>query len=282
MLLDAHGLAQLFDELLNAQWQPERVGPFGIWKSVAPWPHPIRPLAGTNVTAADLDALAARLAELGMNPNIEWVLDEHPELEGLLLERGAEIVRTPALAYDETTSIEAPQLPSGYRVYKQQADDPARDLLAGRTVGDLSFGNAGLAVGSVGASERDAQIAEGLESDAGRAYVDYSRLRLVSDDFDMLVIADADGIVARAAVLSGAAGSELAGVATLPAYRRQGLAAAITHAAIASVSSAGKLPLALTAADEDVARIYERLGFIRVATAGESQLPAVSEPSSTP
>jgi GNAT superfamily N-acetyltransferase len=282
MVIGAHGVARLFDELLNAQWQPEIVGPFGIWKSVAPWPHPIRPLAGTRVTDGDLDALAARLAELGLNPNIEWVLDEHPELEGLLAARGAEIVRTPALVYNEAAPVVTPSLPPRFRVFRQTSTDSPEEILAARAVGDLGFGNAGLHIGSVGAVERDAQVAEGLASDAGRAYVDYSRLRLASDDFAMFVIADEGGLVARAAVLSGAAGSEIAGVATLPAYRRQGLAAVITHAAIAYVSSTGKLPLALTAADADVARVYERLGFVRVATAGESQLPVVSEPISTP
>jgi GNAT superfamily N-acetyltransferase len=213
-----------------------------------------------------------------VNPHLEWVFDEHPELAALLEARGADIVRTPALVLDESAPIESPMLPSGFRVFRLNATDSDETILASRAVGDLGFGNAGTAIGTVGGSDRDAQVSEGLSSDAGRAFIKYSQLRLASDDFAMFVIADGGGLVARAAVLSGVAGSEIAGVATLPAYRRKGLAAAITHAAIAYVSSTGKLPLALTAADIDVARVYERLGFVRVATAGESQLPAVSEP----
>jgi GNAT superfamily N-acetyltransferase len=272
MVIDASAVARLFDGLLDAQWRPERVGPFGIWKSVAPWPHPIRPVAGTRVTDADLDALGARLAELKMNPNIEWVLDEHPELAGLLARRGSEIVRTPALVLDEALSLAAPELPPGFRVARLSPSDSDELILASRAVGDLGFGNPGTAISEVGGAARNAQVADGLDTDAGHAFIEFSRVRLASDGFAMFVISDADGLVARAAVLSGAAGSEVAGVAVLPAYRRRGLAAAITFAAVAYVASTGKSPIALTAASDDVARIYERLGFVRVTTSGESQL----------
>jgi ribosomal protein S18 acetylase RimI-like enzyme len=57
--------------------------------------------------------------------------------------------------------------------------------------------------------------------------------------------------------------TELVGIATLPEYRRQGIAAAVTaHAAEAAFASGVDLVF-LTTASEDAARIYERIGFQR-------------------
>jgi len=281
MTVAAHDLAQLFDGLLNAQGKPERVGPFGIWTSVAPWPHPVRPIAGTRITDKDLQLLVERLGALGVHPAIEWVIEEHPELEALLLARGAEIDRAPTLALNESAIGAAPSLPAGYVVLQQRPDDSDADLLVARVVADLSFSNPGVGIGEVGISKRDEMLGQRLTTEAGRNYVDFVRARLLSGDLALFVINGLEGTVAGAAVLSGAAGTEIAGVATLPAYRRQGLAAAITHAAVEYVRNNDKLPLAMSAADTDVARIYERNGFVRVATTGEAHLPDQT-PSTAP
>lgn len=61
--------------------------------------------------------------------------------------------------------------------------------------------------------------------------------------------------------------SEIVGVGTLPTARRRGLALAVTAALIADARSRGVETVFLSAGDDDVARIYARLGFRRVATA---------------
>jgi predicted GNAT family acetyltransferase len=61
--------------------------------------------------------------------------------------------------------------------------------------------------------------------------------------------------------------SEIAGVGTLPAARRRGLALAVTAALVADAGTRGVETVFLSAGDDDVARIYARLGFRRVATA---------------
>ncbi|WP_329087600.1 GNAT family N-acetyltransferase [Streptosporangium sp. NBC_01469] len=61
--------------------------------------------------------------------------------------------------------------------------------------------------------------------------------------------------------------SEIVGVGTLPAARRRGLALAVTAVLIADARSRGVKTVFLSAGDEDVARIYARLGFRRVGTA---------------
>jgi len=50
-------------------------------------------------------------------------------------------------------------------------------------------------------------------------------------------------------------------VATLPPPRRRGLGAAITGALVDDARAAGVETIFLSAAGDDVARVYERLGF---------------------
>jgi predicted GNAT family acetyltransferase len=61
--------------------------------------------------------------------------------------------------------------------------------------------------------------------------------------------------------------SEIVGVGTLPTARRRGLALAVTAALVADARSRGVETVFLSAGDDDVARIYSRLGFRRIATA---------------
>jgi len=61
--------------------------------------------------------------------------------------------------------------------------------------------------------------------------------------------------------------TEVAGVGTLPAFQRQGLAGAVTSALVADALFRGCTTIFLSAADEAVARVYQRLGFTRVGTA---------------
>jgi ribosomal protein S18 acetylase RimI-like enzyme len=60
---------------------------------------------------------------------------------------------------------------------------------------------------------------------------------------------------------------EIVGVGTLPAARPRGLARAVTAALVADARSRGAATVFLSAGDDDVARVYARLGFRRVATA---------------
>ncbi|MFI9722389.1 GNAT family N-acetyltransferase [Streptomyces sp. NPDC052396] len=62
--------------------------------------------------------------------------------------------------------------------------------------------------------------------------------------------------------------SEIVGVGTLPSARRQGLAAAVTAELVRDAGARrGVATVFLSAGDEDIARLYARLGFRRVGTA---------------
>ncbi len=61
--------------------------------------------------------------------------------------------------------------------------------------------------------------------------------------------------------------TEIVGVGTLPSVRRQGYAAAVTSALVADAQARGIETIFLSAGDEDVARIYARIGFRPIGTA---------------
>ena len=58
--------------------------------------------------------------------------------------------------------------------------------------------------------------------------------------------------------------AEIVAVATLPEVRRRGLAGAVTALLARHAWEHGVPTLLLSAQDDDVARIYERVGFRRV------------------
>ena len=78
---------------------------------------------------------------------------------------------------------------------------------------------------------------------------------------------DDDGPVAVGTLRPSGDVAEIVAVATLPAARRRGFGAAITAALVEHALAHGIKTLFLSAADDDVARVYERLGFRRAATA---------------
>ena len=61
--------------------------------------------------------------------------------------------------------------------------------------------------------------------------------------------------------------TEIVGVGVLPAHRRQGIAGHLTWALAQDAASAGASTVFMSAGSDDVARVYEGVGFRRVGTA---------------
>ena len=126
----------------------------------------------------------------------------------------------------------------------------------------VAFGHPGTAAGLAGAIERDKIAADHDEGTMGMLR---DRLRV-------------GAIGARRGVRPGwapAAGScqplagvaEITGVGVLPSARRMGLGGAVAAALARQALRRGVQTVFLSASDDDVARVYARLGFERIGTA---------------
>jgi ribosomal protein S18 acetylase RimI-like enzyme len=158
-----------------------------------------------------------------------------------------------------------PPPPDGVEIGLVDADDDLA-MLAG--VADVAFGEPGTAVGTANAAAA-AAAARRLSAET----LAFQRGRMLAG----LTVA----VCARVAGVTAAVGwhqpldgvSEIVGVSTLPAYRRRGLGAAVTGALVADALERGVGTAFLSADGDDVARVYERVGFSRVATACSAAPP---------
>lgn len=141
------------------------------------------------------------------------------------------------------------------------ADDPL--LTAAVTVPALAFGSPGTAVGEAGPAELAAAMAE-PSAEEGRARVSGK----LAAGTSAMAAAVRDGVVLCSGMHNPVGDvAEVVGVGTLPSARRQGLALGVTAALVAEALARGARTVFLSAGDEDVARVYARIGFRRVATA---------------
>jgi predicted GNAT family acetyltransferase len=101
------------------------------------------------------------------------------------------------------------------------------------------------------------------------------RQRMAEGRTVTVVAEDEDGVVAVGSHQPVDDVTEVVGVGTLPAARRRGLGAAVTAALVADARLGGAEIVFLSAGSDDIARVYGRLGFERVGTAGLAA-PAVS------
>lgn len=141
------------------------------------------------------------------------------------------------------------------------ADDPL--LTAAVTVPALAFAAPGTAPGGAGPAELAAAMAE------PRAEERRDRVAgMLASGRTGMAAAVRDGVVLCSGQYNPVGDvAEVVGVGTLPSARRQGLALGVTAALVARALEEGARTVFLSAGDEDVARIYGRLGFRRVATA---------------
>jgi ribosomal protein S18 acetylase RimI-like enzyme len=239
-------------------------GAFTLFVSRTPWAYYARPALGLGrpIAKADLEILAARCAERGVGLDIEWVHQVRPELERLAGDFGLRVEPRALLVADPAQVHAAPARDVRIRIVAH--DDP--ELPAGRAIAEVSFGFAGTAGGAPGAAERDEARAE-LSPELIAHLRRRARLGL---NVTALAETDADGVVATGSHQPIETTAEVVSVATLPCARRRGIAAALTARLAQDALGRGVSTLLLTASDDDVARIYERVGFRRIGVAFEA------------
>jgi GNAT superfamily N-acetyltransferase len=247
----------------------ESVGPFELFLREGPgWPYYARPrLGATDISPGDVQAVLARQRALGVPEAIEWVLDVTPSLSGALAGSGLEVTVAPLMVLSAVPS----SIPSVGAVLLDPASKSFGDDYAhSSAVAQLGFGAAGTATGPVGPASRDdmvkpvppellAHVAEGLRA---------------GHKAEAVLVVPGQGIVARGALQSAEGAAEVVGVATLPSARRRGYAAVVSALLARTALDRGNDIVFLSAASEDVARVYGRIGFTRVGTAGIAERPS--------
>ncbi|MBT2458121.1 GNAT family N-acetyltransferase [Streptomyces sp. ISL-86] len=229
------------------------------------WQYYARPaLGGTRASAADVKRVLERQRELKVPESFEWVAETSPSLRAAAEAAGLEVHEHPLMVLDPAAGPLTPH-PD---VRLLGADDPL--LTAAVTVPMLAFSAPGTARGEAGPAELATAMAAPA-AEAGRARVSGK----LAAGTTGLAAAVRDGVVLCAGQYNPVGEvAEIVGVGTLPAARRQGLAVGVTAALVADALERGANTVFLTAGDEDVARIYGRVGFRRVGTALIAEPPA--------
>jgi GNAT superfamily N-acetyltransferase len=226
------------------------------------WPHPARPrLDGGPVTEADVRAAVARQQAAGLPVDIEWIPERSPEIAAAARAAGLAVEELPLLVAVDPVEL---LLPNGVRLYLVGAEDP--ELASYLRVAAIAFAHPG------GRADVRDQPLDGTDAVARTAAL---RERIAAGRTVMMVAVEDGEPVAvgshQPVDIDGAEVSEIVGVATLPRLRGRGLGAGITSALVAHATETADVVF-LAAGDDDVARVYERVGFARLASTGVAEL----------
>lgn len=245
----------------------ETCGPLVLFVAVKPgFPYYARPRAGEHgpVTADDVRAVRARQRELDLPESFEWIEHCAPEMAAAAAEAGLRVRRHPMLVL--AALAPAPPAPPGTDVRIMSPDDP--HLVQAWAVPGVAFGHPGAEIGRAGVLERDK-----IAADHDPASIEGVRERLRAGRSVLATASGPNGPLAAGSYQYVAGVAEITGIGVLPASRRRGLGAAVTHALAAHALARNSPTVFLSAADADAARIYTRLGFRRIGTSMIAEPP---------
>jgi GNAT superfamily N-acetyltransferase len=243
----------------------EAVGALDVPIDDPAWPYPARPRAGGGpVTADDVRAAVALQAEAGLPAALEWVPECSPEAAGAARAAGLTVEELPLLVAADPVEL---MLPAGVRLYVVGAEDPRLPLY--QRVAATAFAHPG--------GPADVTDVALDTSPEARARTEALRERIASGRTVMMVAVENGQPVAvgshQPVGIDGAEVSEVVGVATLPRLRGRGVGAGVASALVAHAAETADMVF-LAAGDDDVARVYERVGFARLATTAVADLRA--------
>jgi GNAT superfamily N-acetyltransferase len=237
-------LETYYDAAPRPSASAEEVGPFTLFAQTDPdgWPFYARPRLGLDraVTSGDVHAVLARQAELGLPPHLEWVHETTPSLLPAARAAGMSVHECALLVLAEQPDRIGPP-----RVKPLAPDDP-----------DLP-----LVVGAIHAGFSSSDDVEPRPAERQQRLMERGLLAVVGayDEQGRVVGGGSHGPRGDT--------TELTGIAVVPRARRHGLGAAIAGALAADARDRGIGTVFLSAGDDAVARVYERVGFVRVGTA---------------
>lgn len=278
-------LEEYYDAVPRRRAHTEQVGPFTLFVAASGWPYYARPeLGGSDeIWPSDVRRVLARQRELGVPRSIEWVDEVTPRLAATVETAGIRVARCPLLVLDG-----APRGSPG--TARLLGPDEIDTLVATRAAISAGFSQSGTATGEGGIEARDAEL------DSAREQIDEGFLTSLRTGASRLAAVFAGevgepqlgpagggsysrGSEAEPSPVGGGSYSavgdvaEITGVAVLPAYRRRGLAAQLTYVLAADALAHGVTTVFCSAESDDVARVYEGIGFCRIGTACIAEAP---------
>ena len=255
-------LDQYYDRAPRDHAEAQEVGGFTVFVSEpGGWTFAARPRPGWSggYDAAAVAALVARMTELGVPPALEWVHETAPSLRDAVLADGTlDVEETPLMVLGERRAVTRP---SGVRVRMiGPADEDA--FVDSNAVARVAFDDSSAA--DAGAEARD----EARRPPSAMA------LELLRAGRARVAVAEhpRHGVVAGGRHIERDGVTEVVGVATLPAFRRTGLAAAVTDVLVDDALERGCGTVFLTASSPAVAALYAGLGFEPVGTGYVAEL----------
>jgi ribosomal protein S18 acetylase RimI-like enzyme len=256
-------LERYYDAVPRSAARAEAIGPLVLFVRSGPgWPYYARPVLGGTapVKAEHVAAVRARQRELGIPEAFEWVDETTPSMRWAARAAGLRVHTHPLLVLEHSAFT---QVVPGDGIEIRRISPDADDLALVQAVPAVAFAHSGTRRGAASTAERDA-AALGQRPDAVAAF----RERLRTGRTVMYAAYGPQGPLAAGSHQPVGDTTEIVGVGTLPAYRRNGLGAAITSALTSDALAAGAALVFLSADSESVARVYERVGFRPQATAG--------------
>lgn len=269
MGVDASDTIERIDAFCDAvprrRARAEEIGPLVLFVPTGPgWPYYARPRRGRDgdpqqaITPGDIRVVRARQRELLIPESFEWIHEAAPQMTAAAPEAGLAVRAHPLMVLGTLTTPAVTE--PGISVRIVSPDEPDLDRIW--AVPAVAFEHPGTATGLAGAIERD-KMASGHD-DGTMAML---RDRLWSGQSVLAAAFDRDGPLGAGSCQPLASVAEITGVGVLPSARRMGLGGAVTAALAGDAQRRGVQTVFLAASDDDVARVYARLGFQRVGTA---------------
>lgn len=264
----------------------ETIGPFTLF--VGPeigWRYYARPVPGASFfTPEAVRAVLARQRDLHMPESFEWIKETHPQLAAVMLDAGLRVRERPLMAQEhsgfvarasarpggggnrtpavrEGTVGKAPPLavPEGVHLRLVTPDD---DLALIGAVAYVAFSHPGTAAGTAGIAALQQAV---LNSHPGTVQFERDRLK---GGFTVMAAAFVDTLpVCTGSYQPVSDVAEVVAVGTLPAWRRRGIAPALTALLADHAKAHGARTIFLSAGDNEIARVYQRAGFRTIGTA---------------
>lgn len=232
------------------------------------WPYPARPRTGAGpVSVQDVRAALDLQAGAGLPAALEWVPELSPEVAAAARAAGLTVEEMPLLVAVDPVEL---LLPAEVRLYLVGGDDP--ELPRYQRLVEVAFAHPG---GPAEVGERAVDLAADVDDPEVAARTAVLRERIAAGRTVMMVAKEHGEPVAvgshQPVDVDGTEVSEVVGVATLPRLRARGLGAGLASALVAHARETADIVF-LVAGDDDVARVYERVGFARLASTAVADL----------